>query len=429
MWAALIGNEEIASLLIKETNSRPFLNDSHFRNAFHMAVRSGNPNIIEKLIEEFQGINKTLAQYQEEDEPREEYEPMLANIDSSLVAAIHGKSESLSYLTSLGIDLGIWHESIGEFTLMTPLHWSSLFGHSKAVDTILKALEKYPAYNKEVYKQLGLTPLMLALSSGHTEVAKMLIKKGANVDYEKIEEMEAHELRRTPLYLATTNNDLSMVKAIVENRHSLFKEPDFGVVYVMYMAIEQGHFDIAKYLTDSLHMNVSRMDDDDYDNHFYAHVSYMNTIFKSSYGKNSHGYVGSFRRMVHFFVQSGARLEALIDFRDYFDYNYGLLQSQGAATLSMYRDRLCKPGSHKEFCHADIATLLAYAVRLDSALNYLNYQLANLIIELTLMDFHPSWLSWTYSPHIQLMTYTKDVRIVDMVMQRLGNTTNQIEVC
>ncbi len=212
-----------------------------------------------------------------------------------------------------------------------------------------------------------------------------------------------------------------MVKALVEKG----VKPDFGVVTVMYMAIEQGYFDIAKYLTESLNLNISRMDDDKgYYHHFSHHISYMHTLFNSSYSMNSHGYVGSHRRMVHFFNQRGARLEELIDFRGSRKINYGLLQSQSAATLWMYRDQLCHPGSHKRFCHSDIGRDLLGFFGVNDMTK--NYALANVGIELLFKDFHPSWLTNPH-PYSNLVKsiLNADIRVVNMVLQRLGNLTTQ----
>ena len=61
-----------------------------------------------------------------------------------------------------------------------------------------------------VYNYRHLTPLHIAVASGCSEIAKFLIGKNADLNL-------TDELGRTPLHYAVFNDDIELVKAIVES--------------------------------------------------------------------------------------------------------------------------------------------------------------------------------------------------------------------
>ena len=87
----------------------------------------------------------------------------------------------------------------------TPLHLAAFFGRHTAAERLLDAGADPTAISRNSMKN---TPLHAALAGGHTDVALLLIERGADV---KMEDAGRH----TPLHIAAENGLVDAVRALI----------------------------------------------------------------------------------------------------------------------------------------------------------------------------------------------------------------------
>jgi len=87
----------------------------------------------------------------------------------------------------------------------TPLHLAAFFGRHTAAERLLDAGADPKAVSRNSMKN---TPLHAALAGGHTDVALLLIGRGADVNL-------ADAGRHTPLHIAAENGLIDAVKALI----------------------------------------------------------------------------------------------------------------------------------------------------------------------------------------------------------------------
>jgi len=90
----------------------------------------------------------------------------------------------------------------------------------------------------------SMTPLMMAAYNGYTEIAKLLIEKGAEVNAKGGVDMDM-----TPLVYAASQDRLDMVKLLIEKGANVNVKTHYGWT-PLFFAISKGSTEIAKLLID-----------------------------------------------------------------------------------------------------------------------------------------------------------------------------------
>ena len=86
----------------------------------------------------------------------------------------------------------------------------------------------------------GTTPLLAALARGHTEVAKLLIEAGANVN-------EASPKGKRVIHLASESDNLELVRLLI-NKGAEFNATTKMGATPLHVACAKGRLDVAKLL-------------------------------------------------------------------------------------------------------------------------------------------------------------------------------------
>ncbi len=124
-----------------------------------------------------------------------------------------------------------------------------------ATDDLFAALEKNDiqkvryliAINADVNAKdpyASMTPLMMAAYDGYTEIAKLLIEKGAEVNAKGGVDMDM-----TPLIYAASQDRIDMVKLLIENGANVNVKTKYGWT-PLFFAASRGKVDVAKLLID-----------------------------------------------------------------------------------------------------------------------------------------------------------------------------------
>ena len=109
----------------------------------------------------------------------------------------------------------------------------------------IKQLLAYGA-NPDIKDSQGFTPLHICCRNGwkgHKEIAEILIKAGADIN-------ARNKYGSTPLYLASRNNNIDIVKLLLAN-YAIINIPDDEGYYPIDLAAEQGRLEIMKLLINS----------------------------------------------------------------------------------------------------------------------------------------------------------------------------------
>jgi ankyrin repeat protein len=128
--------------------------------------------------------------------------------------------------------------------------------HSQsATDDLFAAVEKNDIQKVRFLLPLGadvnardpyasMSPLMMAAYDGYTEIAKLLIEKGAEINAKGGVDMDM-----TPLVYAASQDRFDMVKLLIENGANVNIKTKYGWT-PLFFAASRGAVDIAKLLID-----------------------------------------------------------------------------------------------------------------------------------------------------------------------------------
>lgn len=130
----------------------------------------------------------------------------------------------------------------------TILHWAAFCNQSLSIDQLVLEGCDINAANAE-----GATPLYIASKDGHLDVIKALIEKSANID-------AANTSGLTPLHIATRNGYLDVVNALIEKGANINATEARGIT-PLHMAAQNGHFDVVNALIEKgANINAARID-------------------------------------------------------------------------------------------------------------------------------------------------------------------------
>jgi len=169
-WAASGGHLELSSRLLDITKNPDPRDDSGWTPLI-ISVSAGHAEIVEMLLNAKADVNAVTDQGR----------------SSLLYASSRGREDSVAKLISVGADVHI-QDKLGA----TPLHRAAGPGHIKVVNTLLSA-NNVKINSVDNY---GNTALHAACEEERLDVAKVLIKAGADVTLQNKEE-------KTPLEMCT----------------------------------------------------------------------------------------------------------------------------------------------------------------------------------------------------------------------------------
>lgn len=139
----------------------------------------------------------------------------------------------------------------------TPIILAAKFGELDMVKLLLEENIKRsePQYRFDINRQSikrNVTPLYIATHRGHADIAKELINAGASLDSFNGEE------DYTALMLAAEDGDLEMVELLVESGASvdILNSVEVDAAYIAY---DNNHFEIVKYLADQGHSGAQAL--------------------------------------------------------------------------------------------------------------------------------------------------------------------------
>ena len=89
----------------------------------------------------------------------------------------------------------------------------------------------------------GLTALMMASANGHTEIVKLLLGKGAEVNVKNTDDGV------TALFMASANGHTEIVKLLLDKGADVNVKNIYGIT-ALFMASAHGHTEVAKLLLD-----------------------------------------------------------------------------------------------------------------------------------------------------------------------------------
>ena len=242
--AAAMGDAQLVISLIEQGHDINERDDPIFRTALHRAVIEGYLEIVELLLangananakdqwpgltplhyaveNRFTEIAKLLLSGGADVDARRDYPAG----DTSLHTAVKAGAKDLAKLlidsgadvnaknngaqTPLDIALSRNHRGIVEVLVkvasVASIHVAAQMGN---IDKVKALLDQ--GIDVDIKDKAGMTPLLLAISNKHNEVAKFLIERGADVN-------AGNRQGIVPLYRALWNQDLEMVKLLLAN--------------------------------------------------------------------------------------------------------------------------------------------------------------------------------------------------------------------
>ena len=270
--AASSGNLVIIDRLID--NSNMYAEDTDGRLAIHIAASNGHLGAVEKCID--LGIPVDIG-----------CRDLNAPADSSAgkpitplyLAVVSGSKSLVSLFLQRGADIGVLNYTkqsllhvaaqAGHWLIFdllrekldphaediykqTPLMLAVKFGHKRIVESYLQVEELKPAINKE--DKSGCTPLLLALSEKHEEIALILIEAGANVTH------VAHEHSGSTVYHAVSINNEQILEKLREGGASLTLPASSGCTPLHFASVSGRINSIQFLLNHGVDVNVQNAD-------------------------------------------------------------------------------------------------------------------------------------------------------------------------
>lgn len=154
----------------------------------------------------------------------------------------HFKNEVINYAYQYKVDDKI-------LSGLDPLILASYYGDAKIVDLLLSKMVMRNINDSETQTMnpiqrpsKGWTPLIAAVEGGHIEVAKLLLKRGVDVN------KTSKDIKFTPLHYAVHNGDLDMVKLLIKHNADLNKQTTVFKETPLHIAMKKDYKDIIEVL-------------------------------------------------------------------------------------------------------------------------------------------------------------------------------------
>jgi ankyrin repeat protein len=215
LWAAQMGHEAVAKLLLEKGAKLESIDKKHGRTPLSWAAESGHVAVAKLLLEKGAEL-----------EPKGR-----SGLTPLWWAAQMGHEAVVKLLLEKGVD----PESKNKYG-PAPLQWAARNGHEAVVKLLLEKGAELESKDKD-----GWTPLRWAARNGHKAVVKLLLEKGADLESKDKD-------GRTPLRWAIKNGHEAVVKMLLEKGAKLeFKDNEYGRTPLRWL-IENGHEAVVKLL-------------------------------------------------------------------------------------------------------------------------------------------------------------------------------------
>ncbi|XP_049718150.1 ankyrin repeat and SOCS box protein 14 [Elephas maximus indicus] len=215
--AAKLGRLDMVKLMLV-SGAHPDPRSSYGFTPLALAAQNGHTEIMEILLEK----GKIFC---------------LASDSSSILleAASGGNPDSVTLLLGHGADANIPKNS-GHL----PIHVAADRGHLLALKILV------PVTDFAAIKQSGISPIHCAAAGGHPECLELLIQAGFDVNFMLDQRVRKHydDQRKSALYFAVSNGDLSSVKLLL----SAGALPNQDPVNCLQIALRMGNYELISLL-------------------------------------------------------------------------------------------------------------------------------------------------------------------------------------
>ncbi|KAF5892671.1 ankyrin repeat and SOCS box protein 15-like, partial [Clarias magur] len=216
--AAKVGCAAILMLLLRH-GGRVTARDGHGVTPLGVAAEYGHPDILEILIQ-----NKGDVSARASNGDTVLYDAAgSGNLDCILLLLHHGANPNVA---SLAFQL--------------PIHRAAYEGHYLALKTLI------PITTKRAIRQSGMSPVHSAADGGHASCLNLLIEKGFDVNSLLGDHISDHygDMRKTPLYFAVCNNDVTGTEMLLEAGAN----PNLDPLFCLLVAVRASHYELVRLL-------------------------------------------------------------------------------------------------------------------------------------------------------------------------------------
>ncbi|XP_062057109.1 ankyrin repeat and SOCS box protein 14 [Lepus europaeus] len=215
--AAKLGRRDMVKLLLA-SGAHPDARSSYGFTPLALAAQGGHTEVMEMLLQKGKAF-------------------MPASDSSSILleAARGGNPDSVTLLLEYGADANIPKNS-GHL----PIHVAADRGHLLALKMLV------PVTNPAAIKQSGISPVHCAAAGAHPQCLELLIQAGFDVNFMLDQRIRKHydDQRKSALYFAVSNGDLSSVKLLL----GAGALPNQDPVNCLQIALRMGNYELISLL-------------------------------------------------------------------------------------------------------------------------------------------------------------------------------------
>ncbi|XP_076787407.1 ankyrin repeat and SOCS box protein 14 isoform X1 [Arvicanthis niloticus] len=216
--AAKLGRQDIVKLLLS-SGTYPDARSSYGFTPLALAAQGGHTEIMQLLLQKGADVHSQAS-----------------DSSSILLEAVRGGNpESVSLLLEYGADANI-PKSSGHL----PIHVAADKGHFLALKVLV------PVTDIAAIKKSGISPVHCAAAGAHPQCLELLIQAGFDVNFMLDQRIRKHydDQRKSALYFAVSNGDLSSVKLLL----SAGALPNQDPVNCLQIALRMGNHELISLL-------------------------------------------------------------------------------------------------------------------------------------------------------------------------------------